>query len=107
MSTNPRARANTHTHTHTHTQEHVLARKSLVSTLIQFYVDIEIMGREFDGGRCVCVCVYTHTCVYTHIHTYIQTHIHTFLHRYIHKHIHAYIGCSTPNLPTVTTWRSC
>ena len=32
-------------------QEHVIAKKSLVSTLIQFYVDIEIMGREFDGAR--------------------------------------------------------
>ena len=31
-------------------QEHAIAKKSLVSTLIQFYVDIEIMGREFDGG---------------------------------------------------------
>ena len=29
----------------------MIAKKSLVSTLIQFYVDIEIMGREFDGAR--------------------------------------------------------
>ena len=68
------ARAHTHTHArvHTHTQEHVLAKKWLVSTLIQFYVDIEIMGREFDGGRCsflkcdsLCVChdvVCPHVC---------------------------------------------
>ena len=32
-------------------QEHAIAKKSLVRTLIQFYVDIEIMGREFDGAR--------------------------------------------------------
>ena len=32
-------------------QEHAIAKKSLVTTLIQFYVDIEIMGREFDGAR--------------------------------------------------------
>ena len=44
-----------HEHTYTRTQEHEIAKKWLVSTLIQFYVDIEIMGRDFDGGRCACV----------------------------------------------------
>ena len=47
----------THEHACTRTQEHEIAKKWLVSTLIQFYVDIEIMGRDFDGGRCACgVC---------------------------------------------------
>jgi hypothetical protein len=32
-------------------QEHEIAKKCMVKTLIQFYVDIEIMGREFDGAR--------------------------------------------------------
>ncbi len=53
--------------------EHPIARQSLIPTLVQFYIDIEITGSHRRKifiytytcvYMCVCMSVHTYTCVY-------------------------------------------